>query len=1368
MGSPRSVDAFPNFPSSIPIPNSATWVNKMGPNAIAGPSSEGALPRKTSRASTPSPPKSPSSAPPTPSVIAVTHPSQFIHTHHPRRGSLTPLGLNLISPVPPHVNRDRSGSGSGSQPTTSRSVGFQQPWPGADLGAANIAGGGSLLGQRRGSAASTTSTLTQSRPPPQQIAHSFYPPDWNPGRRRSSLTPSGPTLAAPSPTRTHISGKTSRPVSSDGSNGTPSLRSRHRVLGTESIAPDSTSPSPFSGAPPDGYARRGSLPHLGYNAWTGPGHRTWNPVLPPPRGSVGEIAAEDIRLPDEGFKFGSVGGHASGSGTGTSPATAALRAVDLSPNSSGRRASIRKRDEMDVFEQAEEAEAERQRRAFLAATYGEDGKRARERLSIGAQGGQGPPGTPAGGLRRQSLLLWERMGMAKQSSDGEIAPSSAPPVPSHLFPANGLLAEGDLAQRRGSLPIAIPGGGLGRSPSRRSAREHKKDSPATVVEKDPEGTAEEEEEGDEDGDEDEPMDEDEDELHELSEDGQNLTAPLRPLPPLLPLSDPGPRLLPSTLALHRANHLLQSRNLQSDPLPHPLPPSLHPPAPVDVSEFDIDFILAGSQAQLGGQVKKKNNPVDILRTASSPDFPLTPVLKLGGDDEDTFAKFVGEFDDEYGGRRGEWTFRACAAHHPGSLSPRDPLDTSTGPGPKAEWESSGAGKYELFPNGEVRSTVTGRSWRVYRLGNREYELEEVKSTSDPLSNHSAVLAPSGARLGGERYTLAGKNVHRDQGGVKLPHFNTSHLMQPQLSQASAPTGRSSSTLHSTSSYSASPVTERKDRMDSEASILTMTPTLSQSTPLSNMAALVTKKKKHTTEDDSNQQQRGSVSSKEDKSKSKGLNRVRSKEGDSDGKKDKSIGGVFKRALKSSGLGGGGSSVSDEKKAQREERERERVQAHSWSGQSNVTHHNTWFSGSSRGPDGLPYKGQLQVHSHLQHQVPSNGNRSRMTSTSTQTASSNSATSSSDSGPWSSGEQPRKAASSTTSGEDVLMASPEAANVPKFREGKAWNGVPVEAVAMIIPLEEMSSTRPPLNNTHRPTLHPFFLEGSKQALLVWYMPFNAEHDEYDQQRPSTASSKASVSVSDQPSQLSQSQSSTFTPGTTPGSSAPVGSLPKFQKLLRRRASKENNMVKKESNASTHAHSHVIAPPHIGSSPITAKQAGWYANNLSRLNGELSLPPLPFRSFRVVAKVIDVQDLKSTPENGIDNGNGNPDALSAINQDSSSRVEEDKNVLLNSDSKNENKGNDDLNAISPFSDDAKTVQVSRTGKSMPTVIAVCHSRSQGVEFVLEGLDRLGLCIGESAWGPTGYEEWRGTGLSDKGRELLDILWAGCTGVMGLSAL
>lgn len=242
----------------------------------------------------------------------------------------------------------------------------------------------------------------------------------------------------------------------------------------------------------------------------------------------------------------------------------------------------------DVFAEAEAAEADRQKREFLAATYGGDGKRARERLSLASSHS---PGT-----RRPSLMLWEKLG--KQST-------SAPALP---------LPD----ERRGSLPIAIP---------------------------QPEPPK-----------------------------------PIRPLPPLLPLSDPGPRLLPSTLALHRATHLLNSKNLQADPLPAPLPPSLHPPAPVDLAEFDIDFILAGA-----------SETSDI------------PAMRLDGDD--TFAKFVGEFDDEYGGRRGEWTFRESGR----------------------TWTSPGAGVYEI-DGGDVRCSKTGSVWKTRRISGTEVELERQNMT----------------------------------------------------------------------------------------------------------------------------------------------------------------------------------------------------------------------------------------------------------------------------------------------------------------------------------------------------------------------------------------------------------------------------------------------------------------------------------------------------------------------------------------------------------------------------------------------------------------------------------------------------------------
>jgi hypothetical protein len=103
------------------------------------------------------------------------------------------------------------------------------------------------------------------------------------------------------------------------------------------------------------------------------------------------------------------------------------------------------------------------------------------------------------------------------------------------------------------------------------------------------------------------------------------------------------------------------------------------------------------------------------------------------------------------------------------------------------------------------------------------------------------------------------------------------------------------------------------------------------------------------------------------------------------------------------------------------------------------------------------------------------------------------------------------------------------------------------------------------------------------------------------------------------------------------------------------------------------------------------------------------------------------------------------------------------------------NDEIADIAPFdtqptprmrgSDATIIADKKRAGSEFPIIVAVCHSRSQGVEFVLEGLDRLGLCSGQSAWGPTGYEEWRGSGLSDDGWEILDALWAASVGIMGL---
>jgi hypothetical protein len=380
-------------------------------------------------------------------MISVTHPPEFIHTHHPRRGSLTPLGLNVISPIPPI----QMSYGPGSTPHSPvRSVGFIPQAGHAQTYHDSFPSG------RRGSAASSSSTLTLSRPAQLNVNHNrdrrrsslapAYPAGFNPERRRSSLTPAIAHISPPSPTRAHASGvfgnpnnndtnqRSRRPGTGDGQRNSPGLHTRHHTSnGVRTLQQQQETDM-----------RRGSMPQLHYGGWT----PRWNPSLPPQRGSVGD----EPNLPDEEFKFGSVSDKTP---TPTSTATFALKAIEISPS---RRASKAK---MDVFQEQEAAEAERQQRAFLAATYGADGRRARERLSIG-----GPvahqPSSPTN--RRPSLMLWEKLGMAAAAKqfEPELAASSAPTL---VLPSP--LSENEFGPRRGSLPITIPSPGLGRSSSSR-------------------------------------------------------------------------------------------------------------------------------------------------------------------------------------------------------------------------------------------------------------------------------------------------------------------------------------------------------------------------------------------------------------------------------------------------------------------------------------------------------------------------------------------------------------------------------------------------------------------------------------------------------------------------------------------------------------------------------------------------------------------------------------------------------------------------------------------------------------------------------------------------------------------------------------
>jgi hypothetical protein len=1184
---------------------------------------------------------------------------------------MTPLGLHVISPVPPAPPGPLS---------PIRSVGFSPSYQPSVDAAADYA----MDAARRGSSTSTSSTLTQTRP--SYSSYSSYPSGFITERRRSSLSPSTPTLTGPLPTRAHAKGRlNSRPTSSDGAMPPP-MQAKGKAVDHAS--------KPFLSGPSiaDEVGRRGSMPQLQYGGWAGPSlGRVWNPSLPTARASM----TEDDHGPEEGYRFGS---GAPSSSAGPSAAAASLKNLDLSPGS--RRSSTVSKKRLDVFAETEAEEAERQRKAFIDATFGQDGRRARERLSFAAPSTSKPasPGTAAHNLRRQSLALWEKINMTASASRPIDSPRTVLTDPLSLPSLSAAESMQDLAPRRGSLPVAIPGGGLGRSESMRG------DFFEELARSRGEG---EEEEGlasfpDANG---YPRDFDgvrrpRSRRFPNANVQNTLSPPQRPLPPLLPLSDPGPRLLPSTLALHRANHLLNSRNLQADPLPHPLPPSLHPPAPVDLAEFDIDFILAGSQAQLGGDKKSPNAPIDILHAKPDSAALATPRLNVSGE-EDTFAKFVGEFDDEYGGRRGEWTFRASSSRS----SVPSTVSSST---LRAEWDCTGAGKYELYANGEVRSLQTGSVWRARKTGNREYELEEKNPGrsalpfTPPSPSASESATPDGC------YVLAAKLSHTEFGGIKASSRTRAIAVSPLTHQLRV-------------SISDQFAPERSNRLGSADSGATARPPpqLSSSLPLSD--SMTPKRNRQVSREAaplsdeslvplplSAYRGRGSISGPSTHAIANELKRrekdqrsaSRDRLGESEDKKKSGgggIGGALKRAFKST------ISANDEKKAAREEKERERMQSQSWS--PSISRSKDFIHPSGKGYETRSQtKTAPAVVSEKWNRVPLTGNGPKLSPGSLNSASSAS-------------ERP-KLNSHGSGGLEELPAS---------RQGKAWNGVPDEAVAMVIPIEDevapVSALAP--NQTRRAA------SSSRQALLVWYVPFNSDAED----RPATAASSSSSS------HQSSDPATTRTPEVQPGS------LPKLQKLLRRRASKDKDALKKDRDA--------LVERLNGSAP------GSVSNLHSTLENKSSCPldPLPFRSFRVVARVVDMEDLRNEATPSLTSSS----SITTSRTPSSHRAPSSFGSSQSPWQPSGSLPSTDENEVSSLST-APTSTI-LAGRTFPTVLAVCHSHSQGVEFVLEGLDRLGFCQGESAWGPTGYEEWRGSGLSEKGRDLLDLLWAGCVGVMGL---
>ncbi|GMK58867.1 hypothetical protein CspeluHIS016_0603090 [Cutaneotrichosporon spelunceum] len=1171
----------------------------------------------------------PSSAPPTPSVISVTHPSQFIHTHHPRRGSITPLGLNVISPVPPQLHHldgtvplAEGGSSFGSSPV--RTVGFH-----AVDGASYMH---MLDAPRRDSVATTSSTasktsvasnLTATRPgyssgayrrssltpslqslpagttAAQQFATQRSTPLFDSSRRRGSLTPSVPTLAAPSPTRALVAGKlvaktfaAELPMPAHAADVVAERRGSVAALQAEALRSES---------------RRGSLPQLYYGAWTGPGDR---------RGS-GDSNLGQATIRRE-FKFGSINSpeHEHEGAAGSLQRIAQL--------------SWAKKSEASAFEEAEQAEAERQRRAFLAATYGEEARRARARLSLGGRSTTASPASPVS-TRRQSLVLWERIrGSGSSSSAGHRTPSGRSTTTGDDL---GII-------RRPSLPVNIP-------------RTPQADQDALF--------------------DDQTVWDNPDNLLDVEDYG---ATPTRPLPPLLPLSDPVPRLLPSTLALHRASHLLHSRNLASEPLPEPLPPSLHPPQTVDLSEFDIDFILAGSRSQLGRQGSKSSQRRSNQSGRGSEES-LGQGVRPGLEEEDSFAKFVGDHDDDYGGRRGEWTFRAVP-------QPAQPVEKKpTRPVPRAEWESPGAGRYEIYPNGDVRSVESGSVWRVKRASTREYELEQpmpALSATININKHRRATPPPIVLSPCSAYALASKSVHTENGGVKLPI-----PVQRELSRHSRFSRRfiaSSRNRSSTGDLVEGDERRRTSSQDSSATAIAQAQCI-QSTQLPRAQAMRHRNSNTSTVSNNSPT---SLSPPKDENAGKDKRLKGRKDTDDDKKKDKGFSGVFKRGLfKASNM------LEESKESSRK----------------------FWPNGNS---------GSLKTTAPIHRMLPNHSSdRSDSASASSQHSSKYASESADD-------EHPDEMFGSLG-----LGIEDEQNGGHPWKEGKAWDIVPDEALAMVLPV--MSETNVS-TQFHSPTatkafINPFFVDGPRKALLVWYIPFNSSSSSIFIDSPVRQGSSTLFKITESPHHE-----------VLEGSNMMSSSLARLPKLLRPRANRVDQQAGLVGLKRTPGRSMTATPP-------TDDEVDW---SRSSSRASRNLQPLPFRGFRVVAMMVNTEDLRAASE------------IPVIPPEAWNEQMRTGKPAPGFHTPPLDGRMDEMPSRSPSLAENPPPLVDRN-RAFPTVIGVCHSHATGVEFVLEGLDRLGLCKGESAWGPTGYEEWRGTGLSDSGRQMLDLIWAGCTAVMGV---
>lgn len=366
-----------------------------------------------------------------------------------------------------------------------------------------------------------------------------------------------------------------------------------------------------------------------------------------------------------------------------------------------------------------------------------------------------------------------------------------------------------------------------------------------------------------------------------------------------------------------------------------------------------------------------------------------------------------------------------------------------------------------------------------------------------------------------------------------------------------------------------------------------------------------------------------------------------------------------------------------------------------------------------------------------------------------------------------------------------------------REGKAWEDVPTEALAMVIPLSIPQSPSARREHGSTSTTATFPSVGSSNSsefaagrwspsgspevgftfdpaspmdetaalpalppveisLLVYFVPFG---DSAGSPGPSPTSASGFSTTPTGPGwrfnkKLKKTQSQLFRSKdrgpASPTSPTSLHPTPPQRPMLQN-PSTPTSSDSTPTTANSHSSSYGFAAPTASPTSSTAPGGGPRAH-FAAFPASSSKRPSPFSAFRIVARAVDPSDLTFLPS-----------WPSWESQPASNGGQLATEMMLSE----------------PGTNPETKAKDTKDGRTDPTVVGVCHGHDSGVEFVREGWERLGFVqpLGDGEVGEGGLIEGSsslaiggltaGKGLSDITGGLEDVLGclvAACVAVMG----